>query len=441
MMAMIWHGQPPSSTTPPVGDPAQPTDGGRRRASFDSSSSAYTSSSGSIPSISMSVVPGLATPSSFDPWTDDLSNHENEDEALAFLARTVLEDPHVDPLFDAKRDLAEDLLEDYPAILLDAESTSRRSYSDENSSAPFYERMLMAPMRKVFALGAGTAFINNRFPEVELSESTTPTSTSFPLQFNSGASEADGATRTAPYFPEGFLKAPPVVLPLLASKLSGWDGSDAELAQRNLDRLIKPGLLERLRASHKRIAAAGCTLELSIRPTEDAASTGGRADRVWITFGAEDLATSTLLRGPVVNRFSRFAFTRRATNHLGKTMVVFREEVFEYCMPSFDQLPSYAQKSHVVEQGHVIGVDVVMDATVSFQLRKRAVSGSAEADADEEEVLVEDSVTRPVACRFETTYFEGEFPADGRWMIADLDSYIINQRIREEMKEPLDDDE
>ncbi|KAJ3116565.1 hypothetical protein HDU96_009354 [Phlyctochytrium bullatum] len=80
MMAMIWHGQPPSSTTAPVGDPAQPTDGLRRRASFDSSSSgstsAYTSSSGSIPSISMSVVPGLATPSSFDPWTDDVGSNK-----------------------------------------------------------------------------------------------------------------------------------------------------------------------------------------------------------------------------------------------------------------------------------------------------------------------------------------------------------------------------
>ncbi|KAJ3216139.1 hypothetical protein HDU67_009866 [Dinochytrium kinnereticum] len=315
----------------------------------------------------------------------------------------------------------DELLEDYPVQLLDVEQSVRKTYYDENPAWPWYEKVILAPMRRMFALGAGTAFINNRFPE---DEETTTTPLPNPLSPLSASisSSATEPPKPAPYFPDKFLEAPKLALPALLSRLSGWDGVKDD---RGLASIVKPPLYEKFRSAHRRLAEAGCSLKMSMMPVEESSKVMG----VWITFGDEGIATSTLLKGPLLRRYSRFAFTRRATNEHGKAVVVFREEVFEYCTTELEGIPTYATKNSLVSKGHLVGVDVQMDAKVLFELKD-----------GEGNVLVRDEVVRPFASRFETTFFRDEFPEDGRWLVADVDSFLIDRRVREELVEPREDD-
>ncbi|KAI8852681.1 hypothetical protein BC829DRAFT_56941 [Chytridium lagenaria] len=138
--------------------------------------------------------------------------------------------------------------------------------------------MLMAPMRRIFALGAGTAFINNRFPELEpLETNTSPTTSPF--------ATATAGVKSIPYFPDQFIEAPKSVIPLVLKRLSGWDGSDAGAQQRRLQEMVQPSLYEKLRTAHKRLDDVGCTLNMSMEPELGTTRILG----VWITFGAKTL--------------------------------------------------------------------------------------------------------------------------------------------------------
>ncbi|KAJ3106144.1 hypothetical protein HDU97_006961 [Phlyctochytrium planicorne] len=316
----------------------------------------------------------------------------------------------------------EDILDDYPILLVDVENNNRQAYFGSNPNWAWYENLIFAKLRQIFALGAGTAFINNRFPDIPDTESS---SNSDPKALS-------------PYFPTAFMEAPKFAMSTLFEQLSGWDGSDKAAEERGLHALLKPQIYEKFRRAHQELNENGCVLTLSLKPEEDPVRIKG----IWITFGPRELATSTVLRGPIKKRYSTFAFTRRATNHLGNSMLIFREEVFEYCMTpgaaaELAVLPNYSTKNQVVGKGQVVGVDVEFEGTVSFQVsRKVEVDGSGKQG----ELILKDNVQRLCRSRLESTFFDDEFPDDGAWLFADVDNYIVSDRVKEEISNVVEDD-
>ncbi|KAJ3077414.1 hypothetical protein HDU98_000064 [Podochytrium sp. JEL0797] len=159
----------------------------------------------------------------------------------------------------------------------------------------------------------------------------------------------------------------------------------------------------------------------------------------WISFGEQQRVSTTLLRGPIVNRYHTVAFTRDVvTNELQtqKDLAIFREICFEYICKRgdliddedsdavMDRLPDFQWKRDIMLQGQRVAVDsTVSGATIEYKLSKLdsgEVVESGELDVE------------GMSVRMESSHFVQEFPENGTWKVADLDNFLIYPRVLEE---------
>ncbi|KAI8607642.1 hypothetical protein BC830DRAFT_1086776 [Chytriomyces sp. MP71] len=326
-------------------------------------------------------------------------------------------------------------LSDYPLRLSEGarETVRRRGYFDEGAPrATWMERHLLMPFRLRLADIAGAGFLNNRFDsEREF----------YPFLYSRGVGHA---------------------LPVLFQQLSGWDGSH----HSHLKGLLTPQLYALLAGHHAALAQQGLALQFDWKYTHQLDEDSSPPDQrdvdlaeyvtpkyVWITFGSEENATSTLLMGPVTSRYHLVAFIRRITTPSTTSATsssdrvrnrrLFREICFEYAYEPGDvsravadgeEVPDFAWKRKQMLLGQVVGIDTkVHDAKLAYRLIRQDDSSVVEQG------IVDYTGDDAFSLRMESSHFMDTFPEDGLWRVADLDSFLVYPRLVEEEKEPMED--
>ncbi|KAJ3292178.1 hypothetical protein HDU79_001686 [Rhizoclosmatium sp. JEL0117] len=315
------------------------------------------------------------------------------------------------------------LLASYPIRLRPSEAVDRPGYFERYPpGTSLLERGLLMPFRLQLAQMAGKGFLNNRI----------------------NADTADGRARD--FFPRQFQKGVSQALPTLFNRLSNWNGIDDN---KSLSPLVTPDLLSAFSKSHKALKASGHSL--SFRYKANIANLDSTdtfpifPTNIWLTFGSPQNATSTLFRGPVIDRNHLIIFTRRVNTP--KTpdgppsdRRVFREICFEYVYEphelrsEFDDgkevvVPDFEWKRSWMDKGAKVGVDsVVSGSTLHYKLTR-----------DIDGVLVEEGHVdlAGMGIRMESSHFIDEFPDNGVWRIADVDNYLIAPRVLEEERPPI----
>ncbi|KAJ3028784.1 UNVERIFIED_CONTAM: hypothetical protein HDU68_000907 [Siphonaria sp. JEL0065] len=263
---------------------------------------------------------------------------------------------------------------------------------------------------------AGKGFLNNRLTDEQGKEF-------FPRQFQKGVTQA---------------------LPVLFDRLSGWNG---DVDDKKLSPLLTHDLHEAFGNIHRIIHDSGYDLSFKYKSMMGSLDSSHSfpvvPDHVWLTFGTAKNVTSTLLRGPVVDRKHITVFTRKVTSPKNpggalSNRRVFREICFEYVYEPQDLdgaeeddsvVPDFQWKRNLMDIGQKVAVDsTVLGSMLSFQLTRLS-----------DGVVVErgDVDLAGMGVRLESSHFCDDFPDNGAWKIADIDWYFISPRVIEEEKPPL----
>ncbi|KAI9342368.1 hypothetical protein BDR26DRAFT_859690, partial [Obelidium mucronatum] len=291
------------------------------------------------------------------------------------------------------------LIASYPIRLYPAEIERKNYFDFPAPNASLFERLVSLPVRLLLARFAGKTFLNLCFK----TDSGKPF---YPRQFQQGVSQA---------------------LPTLFDRLSGWDGTTTN---SNIGHSI---------SFRYDSFIAGSFLDTNTGAFPVA------PDNIWITFGTFKNATSTLLRGPVVDRDDAVMFTRRIaasnTNRNNNTQGthVWRDVCLE-CVyndeglgEDFEFIPPWQVPSVRLSDASM-GRRVAVDSTVLASML------SFEVTRLEDGVVVEsgDVDLAGMGIRMESSHFVGkEFPENGVWKIADVDHYLISPRVVEEERKPV----
>ncbi|KAI9342301.1 hypothetical protein BDR26DRAFT_859563 [Obelidium mucronatum] len=319
------------------------------------------------------------------------------------------------------------LIASYPIRLYPAEIERRNYFDFPAPNASLFERLVSLPVRLLLARFAGKTFLNLCFK----TDSGKPF---YPRQFQKGVSQA---------------------LPTLFDRLSGWDGTTTNsnmYNNNNLTKIMTPTLLDSFSKIHGLITESGHSISFRydsfIAGSFLDTNTGAfpvAPDNIWITFGTFKNATSTLLRGPVVDRDDSVMFTRRIaasnTNRNNNTQGthVWRDVCLE-CVyndgglgEDFEFIPPWQVPSVRLSDASM-GRRVAVDSTVLASML------SFEVTRLEDGVVVEsgDVDLAGMGIRMESSHFVGkEFPDNGVWKIADVDHYLISPRVVEEERKPV----
>ncbi|KAJ3028785.1 UNVERIFIED_CONTAM: hypothetical protein HDU68_000908 [Siphonaria sp. JEL0065] len=302
-------------------------------------------------------------------------------------------------------------------------SSPRRGYFEQFPGAPWHERAILMPLRLKMAATAGAGFVNNRFG--------TP------------SSSQPEAKEAPDFFPGQFEDGVRYALPALIKRLSGWDGELDSTQGAGLRACIAEPLLSELAKAHKALLKEGVVPNFTWKEHDDEDGLVVTPKHFWITFGADNMATSTLLRGPITSRYHLVAFTRKvntprvAGSNIPTERKIFREICFEYVYSPgelegdedaedgvMQAIPGFDWKRKVMLLGQVLAIDAeVSNASLDYSLLRIAdgaivASGSVDLDG--------------MSLRMETSHFIQEFPEDGTWKVADLDNFLIHPRVLEE---------
>ncbi|KAJ3141349.1 hypothetical protein HK100_007961 [Physocladia obscura] len=268
------------------------------------------------------------------------------------------------------------------------------------------------------------------------------------------------------FFPHEFNRGVKRALPTLFANLSNWNGelysdrppnsslSALKSSQINqLPNLLAPSLLRAFSVFHKDLTSKGYRISFDweyIKPSwyyDSFTASLVRPKFIWITFGSAKNAMSTLLPGPVIKRYNSAVFSKLVDEYgdvepkqQQNRKIIHREMIFEFVYeikdlkqasgtdgsdPRTTVFPDFQFKSKLMNTGQRVAVDSVVYGFVVeykvFRISDGIVVEQGFADLDS------------IAIRMESSYFSnGIFPDDGTWKIADIDSFLISQRIAEE---------
>jgi hypothetical protein len=300
---------------------------------------------------------------------------------------------------------------DYPILLSTTHQPERRGYFSNPPPKwwPWYEKLFVGNMRREIARVAGTAFVNNRFR---------------------GREEEDGEITRAslePYLPGKLLEGANLAANALFHSLNSWNGGSDDDDAKGLDVILAPSLFQKFRKVHQAIDDAGAVVEFSFE------TQSSKVTDIWISFGEENLVTSTLLPGKLLNRASPASFVQMVPATESKpARTILREITFEYIsLASKDIEPSDMEaKRELMLSGQRVAATIEFVAEVGVSVRSKEQPSK---------VLFKDSETREFVMRLESSHFKDRFPSNGRWRIADVDNRLAEKRVKEEERAELDD--
>ncbi|KAJ3038797.1 hypothetical protein HDV00_000285 [Rhizophlyctis rosea] len=240
-----------------------------------------------------------------------------------------------------------------------------------------------------------------------------------------------------PYMPDQFLDGIPLAIDAFFSNLSTWDGKDQS---HPITSLASPTLLSKFASAHQQLASHGLSLSLSIARTISEPS----IKDIFLTFGPKRVASTTLTDGTLLRRYNPASLAKRPNDSSIRQYILFREVIFEYAIREEDaegwesHMPNLQQRAKTMKEGCCVGVDVSAEVELKIEVRK---GGDGQGRLGE--VVVSDSVKKPLEMRFETGHFLERM--EGNWRVADVDRLITEERVLSEekwkgRKAPLDDE-